>query len=428
VVHIYLNGSPEPSVFYLTAGTGNDYSDSYISMAVGSTPQSGALDIDFYAYKPGVTSPDGVYKASGPSPAHGDSAVNMPLFQWKAGGTAVLHNVYLGTSPELTAADLVQARTPLTMYFHVPTLTPGATYYWRVDEVEMDGTTIHKGNVWTFVTQALTAYHPSPATGGNNVALAPVLSWLPGLGVVEHRVYFSADRNAVAQAAAGASKGVQKETTFTPGALEPLKAYYWRVDEVAAGNEVRAGAVWSFTTCRPVDDFESYTDDEGKRIFDTWIDGWTNNTGSQVGNFQAPFAERTVVYSGKQSLPLDYNNIDAPFYSEAELVFAPVQDWTADGIDTLVLYVRGRSANVAETLYLGLEDSTGRKGFVTYPDAAIVKTGKWTEWKVALNAVSDAGVNLARVKKLYLGVGDRAKPVKGGAGRIYVDDIRLTKP
>jgi len=53
---------------------------------------------------------------------------------------------------------------------------------------------------------------------------------------------------------------------------------------------------------------ESYTDDEGNRIYETWIDGWTNNTGSTVGNIQAPFAERAIVHGGKQSMPMDFNN------------------------------------------------------------------------------------------------------------------------
>jgi len=37
-------------------------------------------------------------------------------------------------------------------------------------------------------------------------------------------------------------------------------------------------------------------------------------------------------------------------------------------------------------------------------------------------------VNMARVKKLTIGVGDKADPKAGGTGRIYVDDIRLVKP
>ena len=83
-----------------------------------------------------------------------------------------------------------------------------------------------------------------------------------------------------------------------------------------------------------VDDMESYTDDEGNRIYETWVDGWTNSTGSVVGNTTAPFAERTIVHGGKQAMPMDYNNAKTPFYSEAEQTFAPLQNWTGNGVDT----------------------------------------------------------------------------------------------
>jgi len=38
-----------------------------------------------------------------------------------------------------------------------------------------------------------------------------------------------------------------------------------------------------------------------------------------------------------------------------------------------------------------------------------------------------AGVNLARVKKMYLGLGNRTSPAAGGTGRIFIDDIRVIK-
>ena len=44
-------------------------------------------------------------------------------------------------------------------------LLPGTQYFWRVDEVEMDGVTVHQGDVWSFVSQALTAYWPDPVDG-----------------------------------------------------------------------------------------------------------------------------------------------------------------------------------------------------------------------------------------------------------------------
>jgi hypothetical protein len=39
-----------------------------------------------------------------------------------------------------------------------------------------------------------------------------------------------------------------------------------------------------------------------------------------------------------------------------------------------------------------------------------------------------AGVNLAAVKKLTVGVGDKANPKAGAAGMLYIDDILFGKP
>jgi hypothetical protein len=37
-------------------------------------------------------------------------------------------------------------------------------------------------------------------------------------------------------------------------------------------------------------------------------------------------------------------------------------------------------------------------------------------------------VNPAAVKKMIVGMGDRAAPVPGGAGKVYLDDFWITKP
>ena len=187
------------------------------------------------------------------------------------------------------------------------------------------------------------------------------------------------------------------------------------------------GAVWSFTTADflVVDDFEGYTDDEGNRIYQTWIDGWTNNTGSFVGYPVAPFAEQKVVHGGSQSLPMEYNNLQAPWYSQAEREWTTPQNWTVHGVTTLVLYVRGSAANTPAPLYVAVEDRTGRVGIVAHSDSALATKAQWTEWRIPLSSFT--GVNTTAVKKLYLGAGNRAKPTAGGAGRIYIDDIRVVK-
>ncbi len=363
-------------------------------------------------------------KAQAPDPANGAIGVAMPLLRWSKGETAMLHNLYLGTSPNLTDADLKMSHQPLTMYYHAQGLQPGATYYWRVDEIEKDGVTIHTGTVWSFVAQALTAYYPGPADKANDVPAGATLTWMPGTGAVKHHVYLGTNPDAVTQGAAEADKGESAETTFAPGTLESLQTYYWRVDEVLTSG-VKTGPVWSFTTTLSVDDFESYTDAEGSRIYETWIDGWTNGTGSTVGYAQAPFAEQKIVHGGKQSMPLDFNNVKSPFYSEAERQFTPTQDWTADGATTLILYVRGKFANGSAPVYVRVEDAAKKTATVVHPDPALCAVTKWTQWKIPLADL--AGVSLAKVKKLCIGVGDQAAPKAGGKGTLYIDDIQLAK-
>ena len=54
------------------------------------------------------------------------------------------------------------------------------------------------------------------------------------------------------------------------------------------------------------------------------------------------------------------------------------------------------------------------------------RKASWTQWQIALSDLT--GVNLAAVKKLTIGVGDRASPKAGGAGMLYLDDILFGKP
>jgi hypothetical protein len=82
--------------------------------------------------------------------------------------------------------------------------------------------------------------------------------------------------------------------------------------------------------------------------------------------------------------------------------------------------------NDPDTLYVAVEDSSRNVGVSVHPDATAVTTTDWAEWVIPLSDFG--GVNLAKVEKLYIGVGDRNDPQPDGAGRIYIDDIRVTKP
>ena len=473
------------------------------------------------------------------------------------------------------------------------------------------------------------ARNPSPMdTATADEKQATPLTWTPGVNATEHDVYFGTDAGAVQNATPtvplGVYQGRQAGASFTPAvALVWGQTYYWRIDEVHEGlaGSPWKGAVWSFTVADflVVDDFESYNDDD-QRIYDTWIDGMTAGTsGSVVGYLQAPFAERTIVHGGRQSMPLEYNNVKTPFYSEVEREWAATEDWTVSGVSDLVVWFRGNpvsfvedgpgavtmsawgtdiygtadqcrfayksltgngtiiakvesvgnsdpwakggvmireslgadsrfgivfaspgngvrfqarlvtaanatsdtpvatpeqialttpvwvklersgatfngyystdgvkwtamswnpqtinmtaatiyvglavtshNANVPTTvsfsgiattgnvsagpwqvakigaehpgndrgeLYVAVQDNAGKIATAANPDPAAVLTSTWTEWKVPLS--SFAGVNLAKVKRLYIGVGDRKNPSADGAGRLYIDDVRVAKP
>jgi hypothetical protein len=59
-------------------------------------------------------------RAYDPIPKDGAVGVLNPLTQWTKGETAVFHDVYFGTTPELTEADKVASRQMFNIYYHIP--------------------------------------------------------------------------------------------------------------------------------------------------------------------------------------------------------------------------------------------------------------------------------------------------------------------
>jgi len=191
---------------------------------------------------------------------------------------------------------------------------------------------------------------PMPADGATGVETDTLLTWRAGREAATHKVYFGTDQAAVA--AGTAPVQTVTDNSFAPGDLPLGTTYYWKVIEVneAATPTTWTGDVWTFTTKEyaVVDDMESYNDDD-HRIYESWIDGMTTQaSGSIVGYIDAPFAEKTIVHGGKQSMPFEYNNVNTPYYSEAEQEFATAQNWTLGGADTLSLWVRGNPAAFVE--------------------------------------------------------------------------------
>jgi len=364
-----------------------------------------------------------------PNPADAAEQVDPDAdLSWTAGFGAKLHTVYFGDNFDdvsSAAGGLPQGATT----YDPGTLKLAQAYYWRVDE--FDAVNTYKGDVWSFTTQGAVG-NPYPANGAVDVRQTQIITFSPSVFAASHQVYFGTDAEAVKNANTGSpeykgSRDLGSES-YDPGMLEWDATYYWRVDEVNNANPDSpwAGSLWSFTTANflIVDDFELYNDlnpddPESNRIFNAWLDGYDDPTnGSLVGYDNPPFAEQTIVHSGRQSMPLSYDN--SVGYSEATLILIYPRDWTVKGVTTLTIWFRGISSNAAETLYVALN---GNAIVVNdNPNAAQVDT--WTRWNIDLQAFTGQGVNLANVNSITLGLSS----VTGGTGMMYFDDIRLYPP
>ncbi len=450
---------------------------------------------------------------------------------------------------------------------------------------------------------------PQPATAATGVSLDATLDWRPGREATSHKLAFGTDPNALTTTKALTDHG------YVPDALNFGTKYFWKVDEV--GKTVTyPGEIWNFSTqeYQSIEDFESYTDKQGNEIFSFWVDGMTNSNGSIVGLYpnaiNGTFCETTIIHGGRQSMPLEYNNIKTPYYSEAERTFDTPQNWTGNGADTLALWYIGfptgfvdkgnnafsvastgtdiggtadqfryvckqlsgngsitvkvdslintnawakagvmvretleansrrahgvmtpgngaaferrettggasasvntsglkapywvrltrtgntfkgerspdgktwtqiganqdvimgpnvyiglcvtshsagvyttaefsnlettgtvtgawqslsigvaQKSNTPDPLYVTIEDKAGKKKTIVHPDPAAVTKNAWTQWRIVLSDLT--GINLTAVKKLTIGVGDRASPKAGGAGTLYLDDIGFGHP
>ncbi|MCL5280377.1 MAG: discoidin domain-containing protein [Planctomycetes bacterium] len=261
------------------------------------------------------------------------------------------------------------------------------------------------------------ARYPNPDSGTVGVPVDVTLGWRAGREAARHDLYLGMEKQAVKDGAAPVVAVTQ--ASHGPLSLAVDQTYYWKVDEVnSAGTPTKVeGDVWSFSTVKypGVDASESYTDDEGGRVYETWIDGWeVPANGSQVGYSQAPFAEQTIVHGGGQSMPLSYDNTGTATYSETTRTFADGQNWTQAGVNTLVLYFHGEPNNTGQ-LYAKVN---GAK--VVYSGtAANLAEPQWTPWDIDLVAL---GLDLKKITALSIGIDG-----VGAKGTLYIDDIRLSR-
>jgi hypothetical protein len=178
-----------------------------------------------------------------------------------------------------------------------------------------------------------------------------------------------------------------------------------------------------------IDDFEDYNDYPPNEVWNTWIDGWGDPTnGSRAGYpdaeiFDIHYMEIEIVHSGRQSLPLFYDN--SVGLSEITRTFMfPMSNWTREGVDRLTLWYHGNKDNAAEPMYIALNGDA----IVINDDPNAALVDEWTQWNILLQTFTNLGVELEDVDTMSIGFGNKANPTPGGEGYVLFDDIRLYLP
>jgi hypothetical protein len=303
-----------------------------------------------------IRDPEPLFKAQNPDPANGATEITSPLFQWTAGVGAVMHEVYFGTSPDLGAAD-DRGPAPVAMYFHIPGLTPGTTYYWRVDETDAAGVTT-QGDVWSFTAMPLTAHAPTPADQATDVKVAGSLQWVAGQSVTGHTVYLGTDRALVEAGDPSVQVAAGPEVKYDYAGLVPFTTYYWRVDEIGSAGEVIPGPVWSFSTVT----YLSLTD---------------------------------------TAVTLNYDNSADPFTSQVELTGAA--DWTGYGLSDLVIQFTGKAGPQGGLTY----DESNQTYTLTGSGTDIWNNGD--QFHYAYKTLNGDGTMVAQVTNIGAGTNTWAK-------------------
>jgi hypothetical protein len=381
-------------------------------------------------------------KAYDPIPPDGGRDVpRNPALSWTAGAKVADvngHDVYFGMSrsdvndANTNTAGIYRGTFSDPCYLVPETLDLGQVCYWRVDEV--NDPNFWKGDVWSFRVEGH-ARNPEPPDGAVDVPFTQVLSWTAGLDSTDHDVYFGTDFNEVYDADNDSNVFIRKQpgVTYEPSdpSLHADVTYYWRIDEYSTSPPYfLKGDIWSFTAANffIVDDMESYGTSVNE-IGETWLDGWDNYSRSTVS---LQYDDPNLAYGeDSNSMAYNYMNDLYPYYSEAELVFDPTQDWVTTGMEALTLYFYGQNTNIVERMYVALTDSSNNTAEVEYDDPNDLREVKWHEWNIKLEDFAGIdGVDLTDVNSLIIGFGDKSNPQQTlpGDSDVYFDDITLYSP
>jgi hypothetical protein len=427
---------------------------------------------------------------------------------------------------------IYQGRQNLVIYNPPEALELGNSYYWRIDEVEADGATIHKGDVWSFsiLDHIIVDDFEDYDTADNQIWYA----WHDGLGYGEPAVppYFPG--NGTGAAVGDETTNSFAEETIVHGGRQSMPYLY---------NNNKQGFLKYSEATKTLTDARNWTE-QGVKALSLWFRGypaflggfteapagtytvtaegadiwgasdqfhfaWQELTGAgsiiarvesvqdtdpwakagvMIRNSLEPDAVHAMVavtpgngvWFGRRTSAGNTSDSDsqaglaAPYWVKLERTIgglarayysADGSDWTQLGSSipinmNIPMYIGlavtshnsgiaceagfsnvtsngsgawtnqdiGLTSNEAAPMYLAVSNNNGTTGTVYHenPEATLINT--WTEWNIDLKDFSDQGVDLTDINSITIGIGDASSSLPGGAGKMFIDDIRLYRP
>ena len=141
----------------------------------------------------------GMLQAFAPEPTDGKLIEKEPHLEmsWEPGSDAITHDLYLGTDENTVGS--AEVTDPLGVYrgrydtnHYVATdLVWGHQYYWRIDEIQADGT-IHRGQIWSFrIAARITIDDFDDYTDNTDTFEAIHQTWIDGDGYTNLEEYLN---------------------------------------------------------------------------------------------------------------------------------------------------------------------------------------------------------------------------------------------
>ncbi len=178
-----------------------------------------------------------------------NNIILTPLMDWQDVFSANSYRIQIASDINFNTIVLNQSSTASQFQIPSSVLNNDATYYWRVNATNGNGTG-DWSSVWNFRTVTFLPPAPilvSPPNGNTGVNLTPVLDWNDAPSASTYTVQLSSD-SAFLSPIINISNIAVTQYSVPPSLLSLNSTYYWRVNSTNSNGTGSWSEVWRFTT------------------------------------------------------------------------------------------------------------------------------------------------------------------------------------